>query len=65
MADREPYEATRGIWVLGRRREKAIYAFAVFEGIIQEVYEISEWYPAGTLEYETHTVNLRGNGPKR
>lgn len=35
MTAQELYEATRGIWVPGRRREKASYAFAVFEGVVQ------------------------------
>lgn len=58
MSDRALYEATRGIWKLGTRREKAQYAFAVFEGVVREVYEIREWYPAGTLEYETRDEEL-------
>lgn len=41
------YDATRGYWVVGDRREKAKYAFAVFKGIVVEVYEIMQWFPAG------------------
>ena len=52
-------EATRGIWKLGPRREGAKYAFAVFEGVVREVYEIGEWHPAGTLEYKTRTVGSK------
>jgi hypothetical protein len=26
---------------------------AVYQGIVREVYRIDEWYPAGTLEYQT------------
>ena len=33
---------------MGARRERASYAFAVFEGIVREVYKINEWFPAGT-----------------
>jgi hypothetical protein len=47
------YEATRGIWTCGTRREKARYGFAVFQGVVREVYEIQAWHPAGTLEYRT------------
>lgn len=47
------YEATRGIWKLGHRRENAKYALVVFEGVVREVYEIDDWFPAGTLKYET------------
>ena len=37
------YEVTRGNWSLGERRNKAKYAFAVYRGIVQEVYEINRW----------------------
>lgn len=47
------YEATRGIWTCGTRREKARYGFAVFQGVVRQVYEIQAWHPAGTLEYKT------------
>lgn len=47
------YEATRGVWRLGERRRKAKFAFAVFQGVIREVFEIHQWYPSGTLEYNT------------
>lgn len=45
------YEATRGVWKLGKRREKAKYALAVFEGVVREVYTIDTWHPAGTIPY--------------
>ena len=48
MSDIELYDATRGVWKVGARRERASYAFAVFEGIVREVYKINEWFPAGT-----------------
>lgn len=44
----ELYDATRGVWKLGKRREGARFAFAVFEGIVQEVYEIKAWFPAAS-----------------
>lgn len=38
------YEATRGNWVIGEKtRAKAQYAFAVYQGVVREVYEILEW----------------------
>ncbi|MFZ1700016.1 MAG: hypothetical protein WBO10_09155 [Pyrinomonadaceae bacterium] len=40
------YEITRGVWRIGERRENAKYAFAVYKGIIREVYEIDSWHPA-------------------
>lgn len=40
------YNCTRGLWRLNRKRaEKAEYAFAVYQGIIKEVYEIEQWVP--------------------
>jgi uncharacterized protein len=43
------YDATRGVWVIGPRRERAEYAFAVFKGIVKQVYKIKHpWYLAGT-----------------
>jgi hypothetical protein len=53
MSARELYEATRGVWKLGERRHNARYAFAVFEGIVREVYQIDAWHPAGTTPYIT------------
>ena len=49
------YEATRGVWTCGIRREKARYAFAVYQGVIREVYEIEAWHKGGTLEYRTRS----------
>ena len=42
------YEATRGHWKVGPRRERAELAMAVADGIVREVYEIDAWHPAGT-----------------
>ena len=48
MPSEELYHATRQFWKMGSRREKAEFAFAVFDGIVQEVYRIVDWYQAGT-----------------
>lgn len=55
MTDRELYDATRGIWKIGENRDDAVYAFAVFGGMVREVYKIREWLPAGT------TTSTRGD----
>ncbi len=55
MSDRKLYEATRGVWKLGPRRSGAKLAFAVFEGVVREVFEIQSWHPAGTTSYQTRT----------
>jgi hypothetical protein len=63
MSSQELYEATRGIWKVGRRRARADYAFAVYRGIVREVYQIDQWHPAGTLAYETRDdSDFRGSG---
>ncbi len=53
MSAQELLEATRGIWKLGKRREGAKIAMAVYQGIVREVYHIKSWHPAGTLIYQT------------
>lgn len=53
MSDVALYEATRGYWKLGTRREGAQYALAVHEGCVREVYTIERWQPAGTAAYAT------------
>lgn len=48
MSDIELYDFTRGQWRMNpERASQAKYAFAIYEGIIQEVYEILHWYEAG------------------
>jgi uncharacterized protein len=41
----ELYDATRSAWLVGEKRGRAKYALAVYQGVIQEVYEIRGWYP--------------------
>lgn len=53
MTPRQLLEATRGVWRVGPRREKADYAFSVVSGVVVEVYAVNRWLPAGTLEYTT------------
>lgn len=56
------YEATRGIWKLGPRRERAKLAMAIFNGVVRAVYVIETWHPAGSTEYTTRdaTKLVRG-----
>jgi hypothetical protein len=54
ITPQELYEATRGTWTVGSPRcTDACYAFAVFDGVVREVYEIESWHPAGTTPYLT------------
>jgi hypothetical protein len=55
ISRKQLFEVTRGVWKIGLRREKAQLAFAVYKGIVKEVYVISSWHPAGTLQYQTRT----------
>lgn len=49
MSEIELYDYTRGQWVLNPDNAKhAKYAFSVYEGVVQEVYQIHDWYKAGT-----------------
>lgn len=47
MTPAELYDATRGSWLIGENREKAKFAFAVYGGVVQEVYTILSCYKAG------------------
>ncbi len=57
------YEATRGFWRIGPRRDGVELALAVYKGVVREVYRIQAWHAAGTLEYKTREVGSnRGSG---
>lgn len=62
MSEIELYDFTRGQWKINSDRAKnAKYAFAVYEGIIQEVYSILLWLEAGkTLNTRNETEALKG-----
>lgn len=63
MSASEILEATRGIWKIGKRREKAEYAMAIFQGIVREVFSVQSWHKAGTLNYEWRDFsNFKGSG---
>lgn len=47
MTNQELYDATRGLWRLNpEQASKAEYAFAVYDGMILEVYKIATWLNA-------------------
>jgi hypothetical protein len=52
MSADDLYEATRGNWVIGERRNKAKYVFAVSNGVVRQVYEVERWYPVERPEYK-------------
>lgn len=54
MSAQELYEITRGVWKLGLDRARgARYVFAIFEGIVKEVYEPESWQEARVAGYQT------------
>jgi hypothetical protein len=57
MPAEDLYDATRGVWVIGERRHAAVYALAIADGIVREVYEIESWHPAGTTPYATRVID--------
>ena len=45
----ELYDSTRGVWIVSEVKRNIVdYAFAVYDGVIQETYEILDWYEAGS-----------------
>ena len=65
MSDLALYEATRGGWKIGPRRDKVRYALAVYGGVVQEAYEISYWQPAWTDQEVRQDRNARPVGVRR
>ena len=51
MSDADLYEKTRKDWVIapGKHSPPPIYAFAVYKGVIEQVYKIDAWHPSVTL----------------
>lgn len=48
------YDATRGYWrVAPQKAARARYAFSVYQGVIQEVYKVEGWLPAGSTPRPT------------
>ncbi len=47
MTDLELYEATRKSWVIGKKKENALYAIASYRGLVREVYRINQWHQIG------------------
>lgn len=56
------YDATRGIWRVEPTRHKPRLALAVHEGVIQEVYEIVEWFDAGATFSTRNPQGLAAKG---
>lgn len=64
MSARELYDVTRGYWRVGiDNRERVEFAFAVFNGIVREVYKVEKWLPA--LSTFTERSDVRICKPKK
>lgn len=47
MTPMEIYEATRGYWKLKLENARKVdYVLSVYDGMVLEVYEVAEWFPA-------------------
>lgn len=57
MSEDDLYEVTRGNWVIGKRRENAHYALAVYNGIIRQAYTIERWFPASQRDPDQKSSN--------
>jgi hypothetical protein len=53
LSSDELYDATRGSWVVGDRRNDVRYAVAVFQGTVLDVFEVHRWEPGGSTLYES------------
>jgi len=52
MGAADLYEITRGNWVVGKKKEKVRYAFALRNGIVLQVYRIGKWKPVKARSLE-------------
>lgn len=53
MNAQELYEITRGVWKMNLKRHAPQLAFAVFDGLVREVYTIQGFGTSGTKRYLT------------
>lgn len=60
MSQQELYDATRGHWKVGIDKDKVQLAFAVYNGIVQEVYKVAAWFEAGTTYMGERTLEREG-----
>ena len=59
----ELYTCTRGLWRLRKERaDNAKYAFAIYRGVVKEVYEIDHWLPATKAFSDFWVEKLRSQG---
>jgi uncharacterized protein len=61
----ELYDATRSAWVVGDRKDQAKYALAVYQSVVQEVYEIAAWLRKGSTLKAKEPEQAHGPGEDR
>ena len=44
MSEEQLYDGTRKSWKIAPHRHNPKYAFAVFGGVVRQVYEVDDWY---------------------
>lgn len=63
MSAVELYDATRSSWVVARNRPVSpMFALAVYEGVVREVYRIQAWLPAGATLRADYPGGLPSEG---
>ena len=58
----ELYAITQGDWVIGARRERAAYVFAISNGIVRQVYGIERWHSAQPVGEFNPRIRWRFDG---
>ena len=56
MTSEALYEATRGVWRVGDKKDVVSFALAVASGVVKEVFSVKQWHPAGTTHYQTRPL---------
>ncbi len=59
------YDFTRSCWRIGARRDAIEYAFAVYQGVVREVYQIAAWVPGRSTMRHDDVANENEVDPNR
>ena len=59
MGSEELYEATRGVWKIGARRDSVRYVLALYQAVVKEVYAVEGWEPANWRAYSFRAEELK------
>jgi len=64
MTEVELYDATRSAWKVGKKKDRAQYVFAVYDGVVREVYKITGWHRGGST-FAAQNLGKRRSRPGR